>query len=90
MNNPSELFGKTVLFLKDLKVKHESYSFPSGAFILDIWINNKFFVLQFDNHYVGISEVNDRNIGFGSEPDEKFYDNQSYWRKLENIVKQVI
>lgn len=88
MENPSGIFGETVYLLKDLKIKHEYYGFPSGALMLDIWVRDKFYVLQFEAHHIGVSEVNDQNIGFDLEPDEKFYDTESFWRKLKSILKK--
>ena len=55
--------------------------------MLDIWYNNKFYVIQFDTgDYIGFSELNDENISFDTSPDEKFYDENKYKNKLKGIL----
>ncbi|UTA66504.1 hypothetical protein [Emticicia sp. 21SJ11W-3] len=55
--------------------------------MLDIWHNEKFYVIQFDvDGYIGVSEVNNDNMGFDTIPDEKFYDEIKYKNKLESML----
>jgi hypothetical protein len=86
MENIQRLFQYTIELLKSLAIRHEYTNFDSGAVMLDVWYNKKFYVIQFDvDGYIGFSEVNDDNIGFDTIPDEKFYDEIKYKNKLKSI-----
>jgi hypothetical protein len=88
MENIQKLFQYTIELLKLKSIRHEYTKFPSGAIMLDVWHNNKFYVIQFDvDDYIGFSEVNDDNIGFDTIPDEKFYDEIEYKNKLNSILE---
>ncbi|MEO7312710.1 MAG: hypothetical protein ABIX01_20155 [Chitinophagaceae bacterium] len=70
-----------------MAIRHEFTSFDSGSVMLDIWHNNKFYVIQFDvDGYVGFSEVNDDNMGFDTIPEEKFYNEVEYKNKLNGVL----
>ncbi|WP_259017171.1 hypothetical protein [Emticicia fluvialis] len=87
MENILRLFHFTIELLKLRGIKHEFTSFDSGAIMLDIWHNEKFYVIQFDvDGYIGVSEVNNDNMGFDTIPDEKFYDEIKYKNKLESML----
>lgn len=87
MENIQNLFQYTIELLKGMSIRHEYTNFESGAIMLDVWHNNKFYVIQFDaEDFVGFSEVNDDNIGFDTTPDEKFYDEIEYKNKLNSIL----
>jgi hypothetical protein len=89
MENLQKLFQYTIELLKEMSIRHEYTSFESGAIMLDIWYNNKFYVIQFDTgDYIGFSELNDDNIGFDTSPDEKFYDENKYKNKLKGIFEK--
>jgi hypothetical protein len=85
MNNIKIIFQYTIEILKQMDIRHEFYSFSSGAIMLDIWHNDKFYVMQFED-YIGVSEVNDTNISFDNIPDEKFYNEIEYKNKLKSII----
>ncbi len=87
MEDIQKLFRHTIELLKRMSIKHEHTSFPSGAIMLDIWHNNKFYVIQFDD-YIGFSEVNSDNLGFDTIPDEKFNNEVMYKNKLASILRQ--
>jgi hypothetical protein len=84
MENIQTLFYYTIDLLKPMSIKHDYTNFDSGAIMLDIWHENKFYVIQFVDDYIGFSEVNDDNIGFDTIPDEKFYDEIKYKNKLKS------
>ncbi len=90
MKNIQKLFQYTIELLKQMAVRHEYTSFPSGSIMLDVWHNDKFYVIQFvlDN-YIGFSEVSDGNIGFDAIPEEVFYNDIEYKIKLNSILKNV-
>lgn len=79
------LYNQTINLLDKQSIKHEGNRFPSGAIMLDIWYDNKFYVLQFQENFVGVSEVNDENPGFDTIPDEKFYEEIEYMEKLRTL-----
>ncbi len=86
MENTQELFRFTMNLLESKGIHHESTMFDSGAIMIDVWHNGKFYVIQFDTDgFIGFSEVNE-NIGFDCNPDEKFYDSTKYKHKLNSII----
>jgi hypothetical protein len=86
MENKQELLQYTIKLLKSMSVKHEYTSFDSGAVMLDIWHNNKFYVIQFDD-FIGVSEVNEETVGFDTIPNEKYFSEIEYKNKLKSILE---
>jgi len=77
----------TISLLEKVSIKHSVHNFPSGVIMLDIWYEDKFYVLQFEDDFIGLSEVNDKTLGFDNNPDEKFYDDEKFENKLHLILK---
>ena len=86
MKNINLLYEHTVKRLEDLSIRYTVHHFPSGAIMLDIWVNNKFYVLQFETDCIGISEINDDNIGIDLIPNERFYNEIDYKVALEIVL----
>ncbi|MBN8822774.1 MULTISPECIES: hypothetical protein [unclassified Spirosoma] len=59
--------------LNKRSIKHDIHNFNSGARIIDIWYNARFYVIQIDLEAIGFSEVTEANPGFDNSPDELFY-----------------
>jgi hypothetical protein len=72
--------------LDSLSVGYEAHYFPSGAIMLDIWHSDKFYVLQFEESFIGFSAIDD-NTGFDALPDEKYYSEEVFKQKLEFLLK---
>jgi len=85
MENIKNIFQYTIELLKQMAIRHEFSSFPSGAIMLDVWHNDKFYAIQFED-YIGVSEVDDDNMGFDTKPDEKYYNEIEYKNKLNSIL----
>ena len=45
--------------IKQKEIRHEIHSFDSGAFMVDIWINNDFYCIQLFENKFGISQVSE-------------------------------
>lgn len=85
MENTEELYLYTLNLLHENSIKHKVWRFPSGNILLDIWYDDRFFVIQFED-FIGISEV-DENVGFDNVPDKKIYDSNLYKSELKNIFR---
>ena len=85
MENIKILFKYTLDLLNRKSIKYEFRQFASGAIMLDIWYKEKFYVIQFEN-FIGVSEISDDNVGFDTNPDEKFFNEFQYKEKLDNIT----
>lgn len=81
-------FEYTIEELNKKSIKHAVHKFPSGVIMLDVWIGDLFYVFQFEETFIGLSEVNDENVGFDTMPDEKFYDYEEFKKKLELLLNQ--
>ena len=79
-----ELLPYIINTITAAKVRHEVHSFESGAMMVDIWVNNDFYVIQIDGNRVGLSLIND-NTAFDTIPDHSFSDINSFKKVFENI-----
>ena len=61
--------------------KYEEHSFDSGASIIDIWINENFIVVQFQEKQIGVSIIDNDNSDFSTIPDHTF-DNAITFKKF--------
>ncbi len=71
--------------IRHKEIQYKIYSFDSGAFIVDIWINNNFYCLQLFEDKFGISQVTE-DIDFSTIPDKTF----SIWEDFETELIQLI
>lgn len=81
--------SSVVELLTRLSVKHTVHDFPSGAIMLDIWYQDHFYVLQFEDQFVGFSEITDENPGFDTIPDEKFYHEPALLAKIQSVLRGI-
>jgi hypothetical protein len=54
--------------------------------MLDIWYQDHFYVLQFEDRFVGFSEITEENPGFDTIPDEKFYHEPALLAKIRSVL----
>ncbi|GAB3715687.1 hypothetical protein GCM10027592_56330 [Spirosoma flavus] len=57
--------------------------------MLDIWYDNRFYVIQIDSDLsdsIGFSEITEDNPGFDTIPDEVYYTSEDALEKLESIL----
>ena len=87
MDTIQNLFQYTIELLEQMSTRYKYTSFPSGAIMLDIWHKEKFYVVQFEE-FIGISEINTDNVGFDTIPDEKFYSEVEYKKRINGILNQ--
>lgn len=60
------------------KVKYEVHNFDSGAIMVDIFIKDKFYVIQIDDDVIGLSEVTDETGMFDIIPDKSYKDEKEF------------
>lgn len=77
-----KIYHYTIDFLQNLDIKHDIHTFKSGVIMVDVWHNEMFYVLQFENDFVGFSDIKE-NPGFDTVPDEKFYNLDDFVQKLD-------
>ena len=71
--------------LEKEKVKYEVHNFPSGAAMVDVFINDKFYVIQIDGDEIGLS-LNTKDTGlFDIIPDKSFKDPIAFHADFEKI-----
>lgn len=68
------------------KVKHEIHSFPSGCCMVDIWLDQKFYVVQFENSRIGLSLV-EHDSSFDNIPDYVFMDAEAFCSHFKKLLK---
>jgi len=67
------------------KTKYEVHSFDSGAIMVDIWIDDKFYVIQIDGDIIGLSLITQEAAPFDVIPDESFNDPNAFKTRFEDI-----
>lgn len=84
-------FNKEILLqfvtseLFESQIKHDVHRFSSGAFMIDIWFNTSFYVIQIDDELAGLSKLEFDNLEFSSLPDEQFHTSESFIKKFKSI-----
>ena len=66
------------------KVRYEIHNFDSGAIMIDIWINERFYVVQIFGDEIGMSLVTE-NTGFDNIPDKSFKDPNEFYKEFEKV-----
>lgn len=56
--------------------------------MVDIWIDNRFYLVQVENELVGISLINEQTSPFDTIPDQIFKDIFSFRQSFEAILIQ--
>lgn len=79
------MYHYTIELLKKLAIKYEVHVLQSEVRMVDVWHDDKFYVLQFEKGFIGFSDIDKDNPGFDTVPDEKFFDVEMFKRKLEVI-----
>jgi hypothetical protein len=80
----SDIHDTIIQWLTRHSIKHETSSFPSGAYMIDIWRDERFFVIQIDNRSIGFSEV--EGSDFSTLPDMRFSELDSLIRHLQMLL----
>jgi len=80
-----EILPYIITRLKKAKVKYEVHWFDSGATMIDIWVNNYFYVIQLDDDEIGLSLVTEKTLLFDNKPDSVFKDQETFKIELEKI-----
>ncbi len=70
-----------------VKVKYEVHHFDSGALMVDIFINEKFYVIQIYGDEIGISLNTEETGMFDIIPDKSFKDSTLFYVEFEKIFK---
>lgn len=66
--------------------KYEIHKFDSGAIMIDLWMDDLFYVVQIENGKMGWSLVNE-NSGFDTIPDNQYDDFESFKDDFERHLK---
>jgi hypothetical protein len=75
--------------IEKYKFKHEIHSFDSGAVMVDIWIDECFYVIQIDRDTIGLSLVTNETTLFDIIPDNSFVNINEFKKAFENIIPKV-
>ncbi len=73
--------------IKPKEIRHEIHSFDSGAFMVDIWINNDFYCLQLFENKFGISKATEE-IDFSTIPDKTYSEWENFKTELEKVINE--
>ena len=72
--------------LDQLKLKYEVHDFDSGAVMVDIYIEDKFYVIQIDGEEIGLSLNTEDTMLFDIIPDKTFKDADLFKTEFEKIL----
>lgn len=82
-----ETFFKVLRQLERKLIVYKIHRFPSGVAMIDIWVDDLFYVIQFEENSIGISEVNNENASFDMIPDKRFDDESTFLMNFRSILK---
>jgi hypothetical protein len=71
--------------LKKANARHDIHSFPSGALMIDIWIDSKFYVIQIFEDTIGLSLITEHTAVFDTIPDKTFTIENEFKAAFESI-----
>jgi len=85
--NSQESYENLIAELNERAIKYVVHEFTSGAKMIDIWYKDLFYVVQIEDDFIGISLVDDDNIGlFDIIPDDKFFSTEEFVTKIRGIL----
>jgi len=58
--------------------------------MIDIWLGDKFYVIQIGNGMIGLSLITAENISFDTRPDESFIDIVQFKNRFNSIFNNII
>ncbi|RZK25317.1 MAG: hypothetical protein EOO43_05835 [Flavobacterium sp.] len=87
VDNQTELKNHVLKLLNDKHIEFQIHEFESGATLVDVWMNNKFYAIQFKDKFVGISMINDMHPGFSTVPDESFSEPDKFLLRFNEIME---
>jgi hypothetical protein len=67
------------------KTRYEVQSFDSGAMMIDIWIGDKWYVIQIDGDTIGLSLNTEETMLFDIIPNKSFEDASEFKIEFEKI-----
>lgn len=67
------------------KIKYQIYDFKSGVSMIHVAHNDKFYAIQVEIEFVGVSLINEDNPGFDTIPDEHFFSFMSFEERFKEI-----
>ena len=82
----TKLLPFIVTTLKNANLKYEVHTFDSGAIMVDIWINNRFYVIQIEDDTLGLSENTEETTPFDIIPDHSFKEANAFLHAFSNIL----
>lgn len=80
-----DLLPHIISRLDKSKIKYEIHSFDPGAVMVDIFIADKFYVVQIDGDQIGLSLVTDKTLLFDIIPDKSYKDTNEFKNEFEKI-----
>jgi len=72
--------------LTESNIRYEIHRVPSGAAMVDIWINGSFYVVQLFDGKIGLSNLKD-NPGFDTIPDTTYDDFEKFQVAFSSLLK---
>lgn len=67
------------------EAKYEVHSFDSGTVMIDIWVDNRIYVVQIDGDTIGLSLNTEETMLFDIIPNNLFKDVNTFINEFEKI-----
>lgn len=77
-------------YLKNKEIRYETMLFDSGSLMIDIWVQNNFYVIQFDTEKIGLSQVTSETALFDIIPDRSFYTFDEFKLEFEKLFGRLV
>lgn len=71
----------------ELNLRYEVHHFPSGAAIIDIWMEHAFCVIQLYKEEIGMSLLEDgEDVPLDTRPDRSFENEKTFKDEFERVL----
>jgi hypothetical protein len=84
----SQLDAREFIFkiLTNRNIQYKVYDFESGATMIDVRYENNFYVIQLEAESIGLSLINDKNPGFDTIPDKRFFKLEDFTEAFNKLL----
>lgn len=82
---PIDLLAYIEARIHQAQVTHEIHRFDSGAVMVDLWIEDKCYVVQIEEDTIGLSLITENTLLFDLIPDEVFNSITDFKNRFEKL-----
>jgi len=87
MNKHKKLFECVVGKLIEKGIRYDSKESPLGNIMLDIWLNDSFYVLKFQDDFIDFSKLEDDQENDELIPDIRYFNEKEFELRIKILLE---